>query len=153
MADGEPGTGPENSDEVTLEDELEEIFELRQQRRKTIKAVVFGIIGVATFAMLVRSVSLPRFRTSDAFAVGKQATISMASILAMDNDALSDLNDLQAADDQVGLNMLLQSGRAFMLNEGTDILIEDSRFNTVMVRALEGPNSGKTGWVQTGRIR
>lgn len=153
MADEEPGTGPENSDDVTLEDELEEIFVLRQQRRQTIKAVVFGIIGVATFSILVRSVSLPRFRTSDAFAVGKQATISMASILAVDNDALSDLNDLQAADDQVGLNMLLKSGRAFMLNEGTDILIEESRFNTVMVRALEGPNSGKTGWVRLGRIR
>ncbi len=152
MVEGQPGTGQASRDEASLQEELEEIFERRQSRRKTIKFVVFGIAGLIGFVAAVRTISFPT-RAPDPLAVGNQVTISMASILAVDDDALSVMNDLQQVDDQVGLNMLLRDGRAFMLNEGTDILIVDSRFNTVRVRALEGPNSGMTGWVQAGRVR
>ncbi len=152
MAEGQLGTGQASRDEASLQEELEEIFEKRQSRRQTIKFVVLGIAGLTGLVAAVRTISFPT-RAPDPLAVGNQVTISMASMLAVDDDALSAMNDLQQVDDQVGLNMLLRDGRAFMLNEGTDILIIDSRFNMVRVRALEGPNSGMTGWVQAGRVR
>jgi len=107
MADGQPGMGQASRDEASLQEELEEIFERRQSRRKTIKFVVFGIAGLTEFVAAVRTISFPN-RAPDPLAVGQQVTISMASLLAVDDDALSAMNDLQQVDDQVGLNMLLR---------------------------------------------
>ena len=77
----------------------------------------------------------------------------MASMAAVDDEALSEMSDLQMVGDDVGLNLLQREGRTFMLDEGTRVLVIDTRFTTVMVRALEGRNAGKTGWVQYGLLR
>ena len=74
-------------------------------------------------------------------------------MVAVDEDALSDMTELQGGNDQVGLNLLQREGRAFVLDGGTPVLILDTSFTIVMVRALEGRNAGKTGWLQYGRLR
>ena len=95
--------------------------------------------------MFVRSVPSPNFRGPDVLTIGDEATIAMASMAAVDDEALSEMSDLQMVGDDVGLNLLQREGRTFMLDEGTRVLVIDTRFTTVMVRALEGRNAGKPG--------
>ena len=153
MSDGESEREQDNRDDASLQDELEEIFEERLRRRKTIKIVVFGILGLIALVVLVRSIPSPNFRGPDVLTIGDEATIAMASMVAVDDEALSEMSDLQMVGDDVGLNLLQREGRTFMLDEGTRVLVMDTRFTTVMVRALEGRNAGKTGWVQYGLLR
>ena len=143
----------ESGDEASLQDELEKIFEKRLQRRQTIKIVVFGVLGLIGVVVLVLVVPNPNLRRPDALTIGEEAIVSVTSMVGVDEDALSDMTDLQVANDQVGLNLLQREGRAFMLDGGTPVLIIDTGFTIVMVRALEGRNTGKTGWLQYGRPR
>ena len=153
MSDGESDRGQRNRDETSLQDELEKIFEERLRRRQTVKIVVFGVLGLIAFVVLVRSIPSPNFRGPDGLTIGEQATIRIASMVAVDDDAFLDMTDLQAVNDNVGLNLLWREGRTFMLDKGTRVLVIDTRFTTIMVRALEGRNAGKTGWVHFGRLR
>ena len=153
MSDWGSGRGQTNRDDASLQDELETIFEERLRRRQTVRMVVFGVLGLIAAVVLVRSLPVPNLRAPDALIIGEQATIGITSLVAVDAGALSDMTDLQVVGDDVGLNLLQREGRTFVLDEGTRVLIIDTRFTTVMVRALEGPNAGKTGWVQYGRLR
>ena len=146
-------SGQRNRDEASLQNELETIFEERLRRRQTIRIVVSGVIGLMAVVVLVRWVPAPNLRAPDALIIGEQATIGITSMVAVDDGALSDMTDLQVVGDDVGLNLLQREGRTFVLDEGTRVLVIDTRFTTVMVRALEGRNAGKTGWVQYGRLR
>ena len=153
MSDWESGMGQRNRDQASVQDELEKIFEERRRRRRTIGIVVFGVRGLIGAVALVRSVPSLNLSRSNFLTIGEQATISTTSMVAVDDGAMSDMVELQVVNDQVGLNLLQREGRTFVLDEGTRVLIIDTRFTTVMVRALQGRNAGKTGWVQSGRLR
>ncbi len=152
MSDWDSDTGQRNSDEASLQDELEEIFEERLWRLQAIKIVVFGVLGLIVAVVLVRSIPAPNFR-AHALTIGEEARIGFTCMVAVDEDALSKMTDLEVVNDDVGLNLLEREGRIFVLDRGTRILVVDTRFTTVMVRALEGRNEGKTGWIQSGRLR
>jgi predicted nucleic acid-binding Zn ribbon protein len=92
MSDWESGSEQESFDEKSFEEELEEVFEKRRRRRQTIKAVVFVIVGLIVAVVVVRFVPFPRLRRApDPMAIGEQAAMGISSLLAVDDDALSDI--------------------------------------------------------------
>ena len=70
------------------------------------------------------------------------------AMLAVDDEAWDAMIDAQVANDTIGLRSLLLSGDVFLLDEGTRVLVLDQGFFSTRVRALEGDNMGKAGWVQ-----
>ena len=139
MSDWASGRGQSDRDEASLRDELENVFEQRLRRRQTIIKVVFGVLGLIGAVVLVRSIPAPNFRATNALTVGEQAIMNNTSMVAVDDDALSDMMDLQVVDDQVGLNLLQREGRVFVLDEGTRVLVIEARFTSVL-----GPGPGRS---------
>ncbi len=152
MAGWESSSGETDRDDTSLQDELEEIFEKRLRRRRTISLVAFGVLGLVGVVVLAPYIPRPNFRPLNTLTIGEETSIAFTSMLAVDDEAFSYMTELQAAGDNVGLNLLEREGRTFILDGGTRVVVVDPRFTTVMVRALEGRNEGKTGWVQLGRL-
>lgn len=152
MPDRESNTEKRDREDKELEADLSQIYIERQRRRQKIRNVVLVVAGLIVFIGLIRTVPMPNFGARQALLAGDETRVGIVSMVAVDDDALTAMIDLQTADDQVGLNMFQSDGRAFTLNEGTLVLITESRFNMVMVRTLEGPHTDKTGWVQSGRL-
>ena len=153
MVERDTDKRPIERTEASLRVELEEVYRQRRQRQLTFFKVAFGVLALfvlVAFIGIVRNLT-PNF--VDQFTVGGEAELSISTMLAVDDDAFSEMMDFQTADDQVGLNLMSQSGRAFSLTEGTRVLIIERRFGSFMVRAMEGRHVGRSGWVQSGRIR
>ena len=153
MAERKTGRDPGQGVKASLDVELEKIYERREQRRLTIVKIVIGLFVVVILVAFIDIVRNVTPLATDPFTVGGQATMSRTTMLGVDDDAFSEMMDLQTADDQVGLNLLMQSGRTFVLTLGTRVLIIERRFGSFMVQAMEGPYEGMSGWVQSGRIR
>ncbi len=83
---------------------------------------------------------------------GQEAVVTIASVLGVDEDAWSAVSALETSGDQTGLNQLVAAGRAFVINERTRVVIVETRFTNVIVRALEGRNVGREGWINAGSL-
>jgi hypothetical protein len=84
---------------------------------------------------------------------GQEAIVSRASIVGVDFEAWSEVAVLENSNDPIALNQLMSTGRAFVVNEGAEAVILEVRFNSVMVRAIDGTNAGKEGWLRSGSLR
>ena len=67
--------------------------------------------------------------------------------LAVDEQAYDELSSAMMAKDSYGCQELVNSGKVFLVEEGTEVLIIDRTLYLVKVRILEGTNQGKAGWV------
>jgi hypothetical protein len=73
--------------------------------------------------------------------------------LAIDEQAMDAYISITNAGDTVGLGKLIEQGRAFPVADETRVLVIDQKWPAVQVRVLEGPQSGKTGWVAFEHVR
>ena len=153
MADLETGPLQSSSDDENLRDGLEELEELRWERRQFFTKVFFGFLGlVALVALVVFSPTINR-RAAGGLRAGQEAIVSRASVVGVDFEAWTEVAALENVDNQTALNQLMGTGRAFIVNEGSEVLIIEARFNSVMIRALDGTNAGKEGWLRSGSLR
>ena len=138
--------------EASIEDALEEVEAARLGRRQSIKGAVFGLLGLIAIAALVVYVPRPTRRGLGGMTAGQEAVVTIASVLGVDEDAWSEVTALETSGNQTGLNQLVASGRAFVINERTRVVIVETRFTNVIVRALEGRNVGREGWINAGSL-
>ena len=126
MADLETGPLESSPDDKNLRDGLEELEELRWERRRFFSKAFFGFVGlVALVALVVFSPTINR-RAAGGLRGGQEAIVSRASVVGVDFEAWTEVSD---------------------------VVILEVRFNGVMVRALDGTNAGKEGWLRSGSLR
>ncbi len=153
MADLEIGYRQSDLDEEDLRDGLEELEEVRRQRRQFFTKAFFGLLGLAALGALVMFFPTINRRAAGGMTEGQEAIVSRASIAGVEFDAWTEVAALEDVDNQTALNQLVGTGRAFIVNEGSELLVIEVRFNSVMVRALNGTNAGKEGWLRSGSLR
>ena len=142
----------EREKEASIEDALEEVEAARRGRRQSIKSAIFGLLGLIALAALVVYVPRPNRRGLGGMTAGQEAVVTIASVLGVDEDAWVEVSTLETSGDQTGLNQLVAAGRAFVINERTRVVIVETRFTNVIVRALEGRNVGREGWINAGSL-
>lgn len=49
--------------------------------------------------------------------------------------------------DEIGVAELVLSGRVFLVDDGTKVLVLDRGFSSIEIRVVEGSSFGKKGWV------
>lgn len=70
------------------------------------------------------------------------------SLPAFDEIVKADL-----ANDRMGHAKLVMAGRAFLVDDGTRVLVIDREMFKREVRVLEGPTIGQSGWIYEEDIR
>ncbi len=153
MADLETGPLQSSPDDENLRDGLEELEELRRERREFFTKVFFGFLGLVALVALVVFFPTINRRAAGGLRAGQEAIVSRASVVGVDFEAWTEVAALENNNNQIALNQLMGTGRAFIVNEGSDVVILEVRFNSVMVRALDGTNAGKEGWLRSGSLR
>ena len=153
MADLETGPLQSSSDDENLRDGLEELEELCWERRQFFTKVFFGFLGLVALVALVVFFPTINRRAAGGLRAGQEAIVSRASVVGVDFEAWTEVAALENVDNQTALNQLMGTGRAFIVNEGSEVLIIEARFNSVMIRALDGTNAGKEGWLRSGSLR
>ncbi len=153
MADLETRTRHRSPDDENLPDGLEELEAVRRRRRRLFTRALVGIGGLIALVALVIFFPVRDRIGSDGLREGREAIVNRASIVGVDYDAWFEAATLEASDDQIALNELIGTERAFVVNEGARVLIVEARFNSVMVRALNGIHAGREGWLRSGSLR
>ena len=153
MADLERGDRQSSLDEESLQDGLEALEEVRRHRRQLFAKAFFGLLAVIGLAALVMFFPTINRRAAGGLTAGQEAIVSRASIVGVDFEAWSEVAVLENNNDQIALNQLMGTGRAFIVNEGAEVVILEVRFNSVMVRAIDGTHAGKEGWLRSGSLR
>ena len=69
------------------------------------------------------------------------------AFIASSEGAYDELNRLITANDRLGINLLVASGRVRVAPDNTHVLILDSAIGRRRVRIVDGPYSGETGWI------
>jgi hypothetical protein len=129
------------------------------QEEKTKQSVTAGFLFISVVALVVgyfsfcsgNSPSTQSTQDSRHVGIGENARLSTGSPgqipVAMDTEALDALNKAAAAKDEIGYRELFANGRMFAVDENTKVLVIDSGIFKTQIRILEGPYSGKSGWV------
>jgi len=73
--------------------------------------------------------------------------------LAVDKDAFDKWVSAVNANDEMGVQDLLYSGKLFYVPSGTKVLILDVSWGAHKVRILEGDKYGKTGWLPSEYLK
>ena len=145
MGEWEPGVGQDPSE--SLQDELEAVYAQRRKRLGAFFKLTVAVLALFVLVELVdfvRSVQQPNF---DGLSVGAEALVGRTVMAAVDDEAWDEMLELQAAQNEVGLNFLLQRGRLFVLNPGTRVRILETGFGNAVVQPLDGRFAGRTGRV------
>ena len=153
MADLKRGDRQSSLDEESLQGGLEALEEVRCGRRQFFAKAFFGFLVLIALAALVIFFPTINRRAAGGLTVGQEAIVSRASIVGVDFDAWSEVAVLENNNDQIALNQLMGAGRAFVVNEGAEVVVLEVRFNSVMVRTIDGTNAGKEGWLRSGSLR
>lgn len=66
-----------------------------------------------------------------------------------DSKALNAFYDAYVSNDEEGANELISGGRAFIVSAGTKVRVLSGGFSTMEIRVMEGPFSGRRGFVST----
>jgi hypothetical protein len=91
----------------------------------------------------VETYSYHFFAGDKAFMNGKFA------LIASDEDSFEELGKIATANDKIGAERLVLSGRAFIEDGHVEVLIIETKSNTARIRILEGRNYGRDGWIYT----
>jgi len=89
-------------------------------------------------------------RASSQAAIGDEVRLHWGVekvFVAVDLDAESELSKVASSKDSMGMQILLASGRVFIVDDGTKVLVIDRALFLVKVRILEGPHAWQSGWV------
>ncbi len=106
--------------------------------------LTLAVVGLLILGAVVGS------GTSD-YSVGDNVRIYESGLttvtVAVDGDAFDALTSAAVANDAVGYENVLLSGRAFTVPNGTRALVLDKGFTKTKVRVMEGANAGQAGYV------
>ena len=152
MADWTTGSQRRDRSEQSLQVALSELEAARRRRRYRLGWVFFGLLTLTAVAASLVFVPRPDSRALGGLTAGQEATVNIASVVGVDEDAWIEVARLESADAQTELNLFLGTGRAFVVSEGTRVVVVETDFTIVMVRSLEGPNSGKAGWMRAASL-
>jgi len=103
-----------------------------------------------TNAQPAQTMSNNQSATSDKVSIGEEGYIKVSSpktILALTQEEYKELTKIYLANDTMGIGEFLLSGKGFAVTNGTKVLVVDVAVGVRKVRALEGDNIGKTGWI------
>jgi hypothetical protein len=81
--------------------------------------------------------------------VGVLRTGAGVTIVAVTKEDHERLTDLISASDTMGVNELIDRGRAFAVDDGTTAKLIGSRVFRKEVRIMGGPQTGQSGWVSS----
>jgi hypothetical protein len=119
---------------------------------------IFGIIGAAIFfAVMVTNLFSGTSGNGAVVAVGEEAYIQSggrSTPITTTKDDYDQVQKILLAKDWGGLRQMIIQERAFVIDEGTQVLIVDKNWDWTMtqVKVLEGSQAGKTGWVAEGYV-
>lgn len=114
---------------------------------------ILGILGAAIFfAVMVTNLFSGNSGSSNVVAVGEEAWISVGSKstpIATTKDYYDEIQKALLAKDWGVLRQMIIQERAFVVDEGTRVLVIDKSWDWTMVqvKVLEGSQAGKVGWV------
>ncbi|MCC7261574.1 MAG: hypothetical protein IT369_03535 [Candidatus Latescibacteria bacterium] len=119
---------------------------------------ILGIIGAAIFfAVMVANLFSGTSGNGNVVAVGEEAYIQSggrSTPITITKDDYDQVQKILLAKDWEGLRQLIIQERAFVIDEGTQVLVVDKSWDWTMtqVKVLEGSQAGKTGWVAEGYV-
>ena len=114
---------------------------------------ILGIIGAAIFfAVMVTNLFSGNSGNDNVVAVGEDAWIhtgSKSTPLATTKDYYDAIQKILLAKDWGGLRQMIIQERAFVVDEGTQVLVVDKSWDwtIIQVKVLEGSQAGKVGWI------
>lgn len=113
--------------------------------------VYLPLIGLVWLLVACASDSpVSREATRDAssakVSVGSDVTLAMVG-LGITNADFDELTRLALANDKVGGQRLIDSGRVLVIQSGTKAKIIEMNFTSYRVRIMSGPYTGRDGWV------
>lgn len=89
--------------------------------------------------------------------VGSQARVWADGLaewhFAVDRSSLDQWNKGVQARDTVGLQQLINSGKAFAVADGTPVLVLEQDFTVTQIRVMAGPQKDRAGWVNFEHVR
>ena len=78
---------------------------------------------------------------------GQEGHVLTNTMASATKDGRGAVTSAMVAGDTHGLAQLVASGQAFVLDGGTRILVLEKSWTVVRVRALDGQNRGRAGWI------
>lgn len=114
---------------------------------------ILGILGAAIFfAVMMTNLFSGNSESSDVVAVGEEARIysgGKSTPLATTKEYYDELQKALLAKDWGELRQMVILERAFVVDEGTRVLVIDKSWDwaIVQVKVLAGSQTGKAGWV------
>ena len=124
------------------------------KREKRMKVAILVFLILVLFSLVSSEESRRNEGSANSEApsrafTGEEGRLIADAYLAVDDAAWDALSKVAAAKDALAFLEWVASGRVFLLTEGTRILVVESGFLSIRVRALEGPNAGRAGWVES----
>lgn len=127
------------------------------QKKPLILGITVGVLFLSVvFNMITdnKGQSIPEPHTTPALpkssaviSVGDKAHINTEIAVAVNDSAWDELNKASRARDTLGMANLVASGRIFIAEPDSKVLIIEGGFTSVKVRMMSGDNIGKSGWV------
>ena len=140
MGEWEPGVGQDPAE--SLAEELEAVYALRRARLGTFFKLTIVVLSLFIFVELVNFARTRQQPNFNGLSVGGEARVGRTLMAAVDDEAWAEMLDLQSANNEVGLNLLAQSGRLFVLNLGTRARILETGLGNAVVESLDGRFAG-----------
>ena len=81
------------------------------------------------------------------FVKGDVGLTVQGSSLAIDDPTWDAMMESMTTNDEAGYQALVESGRVFMVEKGRTVEVLDVAFTSLRVQVLDGPHTGKTGWI------
>lgn len=121
-----------------------------RQRRTVLGVLIAGALLAVFLAVVGEDTSPPSVNVGEE---GRIASGAKTVLAATDDATFDQIVKSQEARDQAGLTVLILSGKAFFIDEGTRVLVIDRSTLRRKVRTLEGPAVGRAGWIPAEWVR
>lgn len=83
----------------------------------------------------------------------KVTTMTDTAFVARNRESLNRLVKLQAVGDKDGIALLLLDGELFVIEKYRQVRVIDRGFSTSEIRVMNGPEKGRSGFVQSDFLR
>ncbi len=125
---------------------------MQLDREKGLRSLLVVLLLLAVLTLACSDSGSGSSSSSSQADIGDEVRLHRGSQLdqvfvAVDRDAYDELVEVALSRDEIGGNILLASGRVFLVDDGSKVLVVDRDPYIVKVRILEGPYYGRSGWV------
>lgn len=125
---------------------------MRLNREKRLRSLLVILLLLAVLTLACWESGSGSSSSSSEADIGDEVRLHGGSdfewvFVAVDRDAHDELMEVVLSKDEIGGNILLASGRVFLVDDGSKVLVIDRDPYIVKVRILEGPYYGRSGWV------